>query len=412
MKLLHIADLHFGKSLHECSLIEKDQPYWKDKFLELVSREKPDAVLIAGDVYDRSTPSGEAVKLLDEMITELSEKDIKVFMVSGNHDSGQKLSFGSRLLEKQNIYISGILSEELMHVTLYDEYGPVTFWMMPYIFPALAASVLKDNTIHDYDTAVRRILEKQDIDFSQRNVIIAHQNVTVNGAEAERGGSETMVGGVGAVDYSAFDGFTYVALGHIHAAQPVGRNEVRYAGSPLCYHFSETKQNKKGPVLIELGDVNETPKIDVLLIEPLHNMREITCDFETIIRNEMASDKRNEYVRVVLTDGRSRPDAAEQLRAVFASHGTVMLEIVNEINFSGVSKAPSVTSSSQKSTGEMFRDFFFERNGDTAPDEKENEIIDFLSHEVSSHISEEKCSEPSDDSVEEFLKFIFSQEEK
>lgn len=412
MKLLHIADLHFGKSLHECSLIEEDQPYWKDKFLELVSREKPDAVLIAGDVYDRSTPSGEAVKLLDEMITELSEKNIKVFMVSGNHDSGQKLSFGSRLLEKQNIYISGILSEELMHVTLYDEYGPVTFWMMPYIFPALAASVLKDNTIHDYDTAVRRILEKQNIDFSQRNVIIAHQNVTVNGAEAERGGSETMVGGVGAVDYTAFDGFTYAALGHIHAAQPVGRNEVRYAGSPLCYHFSETKQNRKGPVLIELGDVNEAPKTDVILIEPLHNMREITCDFETIIKNEMESDKRNEYVRVVLTDGRLRPDAAEQLRAVFASHGTVMLEIVNEINFSGVSKAPSVTSSSQKSTGEMFRDFFFERNGDTAPDEKENEIIDFLSHEVSRHIGEEKCSDPSDDSVEEFLKFIFSQEEK
>ena len=345
------------------------------------------------------------------MITELSEKNIKVFMVSGNHDSGQKLSFGSRLLEKQNIYISGILSEELLHVTLYDEYGPVTFWMMPYIFPALAASVLKDNTIHDYDTAVRRILEKQDIDFSQRNVIIAHQNVTVNGAEAERGGSETMVGGVGAVDYTAFDGFTYAALGHIHAAQPVGRNEVRYAGSPLCYHFSETKQNRKGPVLIELGDVNEAPKTDVILIEPLHNMREITGDFETIIKNEMESDKRNEYVRVVLTDGRLRPDAAEQLRAVFASHGTVMLEIVNEINFSGVSKAPSVTSS-QKSTGEMFRDFFFERNGDTAPDEKENEIIDFLSHEVSRHIGEEKCSDPSDDSVEEFLKFIFSQEEK
>lgn len=411
MRLLHIADLHFGKSLHECSLIEEDQPYWKDKFLELVSRDKPDAVLIAGDVYDRSTPSGEAVKLLDEMITELSEKNIKVFMVSGNHDSGQKLSFGSRLLEKQNIYISGILSEELMHVTLYDEYGPVTFWMMPYIFPALAASVLKDNTIHDYDTAVRRILEKQDIDFSQRNVIIAHQNVTVNGAEAERGGSETMVGGVGAVDYTAFDGFTYAALGHIHAAQSVGRNEVRYAGSPLCYHFSETKQNRKGPVLIELGDVNEAPKTDVILIEPLHNMREITGDFETIIKNEMESDKRNEYVRVVLTDGRLRPDAAEQLRAVFASHGTVMLEIVNEINFSGVSKAPSVTSS-QKSTGEMFRDFFFERNGDTAPDEKENEIIDFLSHEVSRHIGEEKCSDPSDDSVEEFLKFIFSQEEK
>lgn len=410
MKLLHIADLHFGKTLHECALIENDQPYWKNKFIELVDTEKPDAILIAGDVYDRSAPSNEAVKLLDEMLTELSERNIPVMMVAGNHDSGQKLSFGSRMLEKQGIHISGILSKKLKSVTLNDEYGPVTFWLMPYVFPSIVAHVLDDDTIHDYDTAVRKLLEKQDIDFSQRNVIIAHQNVTADGAEAERGGSETMVGGVGAVDYRVFDGFTYAALGHIHAAQIVGRKEVRYAGSPLCYHFSETKQSKKGPLLINLGEAGTQPEITTCFIEPLHPMREIPGDFETIKNAELVSDKRNEYIKVVLTDGKIRPDAAEQLRAIFASHGSVMLEIVNDVHVSGTVNVQDSKSAAVKSVGELFNDFFFERSGNRTPDDKERAIIDYLTQDVSEHMGEEKCSDPSDEAVDKFVNFILGQE--
>ena len=231
MKFLHLADLHFGKSIHGVSLLEKgDQKAWVDGFLEMVRSLRPDAVVAAGDIYDRSAPSGDAVALLDGMVTALAELEVPVMLVAGNHDSGQRLSFGGSLLARQNVHISGVLSRQLAHVTLQDRDGPVTFWLMPYLFPALAAQVLEDESIRDYDAAVRRMLAAQDVDFSQRNVLVAHQNVTANGQEAVRGGSESMVGGVGQVDYTAFDGFDYVALGHIHSAYPVGREAVRYAG--------------------------------------------------------------------------------------------------------------------------------------------------------------------------------------
>ncbi len=269
MKFLHLADLHFGKSIYGVSLLEKgDQPVWVERFLQLVCEIQPDVIVIAGDVYDRSSPSGEAVALLDSMITDLAEKEIPVIIVAGNHDSGQRLSFGGSLLAKQRIHISGVLSKELPCVTLSDQEGPVNFWLMPYIFPSLVAQRLEDESIRDYDTAVRRLLELQKIDFSQRNVLIAHQNVTANGQESTRGGSESMVGGVGQVDYSVFEGFDYVALGHIHSSYPVGRETIRYAGSPLCYHFNETKQPVKGPILVELGAKGTLPNIETKSIEP------------------------------------------------------------------------------------------------------------------------------------------------
>lgn len=411
MKLLHISDLHFGKTLHECPLVEEDQPHWKEKFLELVDEIKPDAVLIAGDVYDRSTPSNEAVKLLDEFLTELSAKDIAVLMVSGNHDSGQKLSFGSEIFEKQNVYISGVLRKNLKSVTINDEYGPVTFWLMPYVFPALIASVLEKEKMSDYDTAVRELLSAQNIDFSQRNVLIAHQNVVSEGREAQRGGSETMIGGVGAIDYKAFDGFTYVALGHIHAAQYVGRKEVRYAGSPLCYHFSETRQSKKGPLLVEIGDKNDEVKISTCLIEPIHQLREIVGKFDDVINSELKSEKRNEYIRVVLTDSNLKTDSAEKLRAVFESHGSKMLEIVNEPDFSEKTYTQRENHGVKKNVGELFRDFFFERSGEKTLDNKENAIVEYLTNEVSEHIGEEKCGDPDEKDVDKFLEFIFDGEE-
>ncbi len=260
MKLLHRLDLYLGKSIHGVSLLESgDQPVWVDRFWERVRNLRPDAVVVAGGIYDRNAPSGEAVALLDRMVTVLAELDIPLLMVAGNHASGQRLSFGGSLLAKQQVHISGVLSKTLPHATLTDRHGPVTFWLMPYVFPALVAQVLEGETIRDYHTAVRRLLEEQPVDFSQRNVLVAHQNVTANGQEVLRGGSESMVGGVGQVDYRAFDGFDYVVLGHIHSTYPVGRDAVRYAGSPLCYHFEESKQPRKGPLLVELGKRERLP---------------------------------------------------------------------------------------------------------------------------------------------------------
>ncbi|MDE7428800.1 MAG: exonuclease SbcCD subunit D, partial [Lachnospiraceae bacterium] len=273
MKFLHLSDLHFGKSLYGVSLIDnKDQAYWAERFLEKVEEVQPDAIVIAGDIYDRSAPSGEAVELMDSLLTRLEQLQIPVMMISGNHDSGQKLAFAGDILAKQNVYIAGKPDKELCHVTVQekDRSGEVTFWLMPYLFPAIVAQKLEDDSIGDYETAVRRLLEEQEIDFSKRNVLVAHQNITADGREAERGGSESMVGGVGQIDYRVFDGFDYVALGHIHSSYHVGRKGVRYAGSPLCYHFNETRQPQKGPLLVELGEKNTEVRVQPQIIEPLH----------------------------------------------------------------------------------------------------------------------------------------------
>ena len=189
MKFLHLADLHLGKTIAGVSLLESgDQPRWVEDFLALAAETAPDAVLIAGDVYDRSAPSGDAVQLLDRLLTGLAGLHIPSLLVAGNHDSGQRLAFAGDLLKKQQVHIAGMLPPggALEHVTLEDAYGPVTFWLLPYVFPALAAQALGDESIRDYDTAVRRLLAAQKIDFSQRNVLLAHQNVTCGGAEAPR----------------------------------------------------------------------------------------------------------------------------------------------------------------------------------------------------------------------------------
>ena len=256
MRFLHLADLHFGKSIYGLSLLDNgDQKHWVERFLDLAREAKPDAVVIAGDVYDRSAPPGAAVQLLSDMLTALAEMGVPVLMTAGNHDSAQRLAFAHALLAREGLHISADLfaSGALTRVSLADAHGPVDFWLMPYVFPALAEQALGLEGLRGYDAAVRALLSRQPVDFSRRNVLVAHQNVTARGVEALRGGSESMVGGVGQVEYTAFDGFDYVALGHIHAACPVGRETVRYAGSPLCYHFDETRQRAKGPVLVELG---------------------------------------------------------------------------------------------------------------------------------------------------------------
>ena len=384
MKFLHLADLHFGNSIHGVSLLENgDQPTWTDRFLELVREIRPDAIVIAGDVYDRSAPAGDAVSLLDKMITTLAEMEIPVMIVAGNHDSGQRMSFGGSLLAKQNVHISGVVSKEIPHVTLSDQDGPVTFWLMPYVFPALVAQKLEDDSIHDYDTAIRKLLAAQDIDFSQRNVLIAHQNVTASGQEAVRGGSESMVGGVGQVDYTAFDGFDYVALGHIHAAYPVGRDTVRYAGSPLCYHFDETKQPTKGPVLVELGPKGCVTMIDTKVIAPLHPMREIRGSYSEIQAAELQNFSEGEYIRIVLTDRRPEPEIYSFFHELFEKRGSIVMELTSEYSpFQAMPSTSPESTAVEKAIEDLFMDFYSERYDGGSPDQKTQELLRFVGEQV------------------------------
>ncbi len=378
MKFFHLADLHLGKSLHGVNLLDSgDQPHWVGQFLELAESVRPDAVLIAGDVYDRGAPAAGAVEQLNRLLTGLTDLGIRVLLVPGNHDSPRRLAFGRKLLARQGLHIAPplVAPGRLTSVTLEDEYGPVDFWLMPYLFPALAGEAL-GTELRDYDAAVRALLSAQDIDRSRRNVIVAHQNVTAGGVEAERGGSETMVGGVGQVDYTAFDGFEYAALGHIHAGYAVGRSAVRYAGSPLCYHFSETRQAPKGPLLVELGPKGSEPSVTLLPLEPLHRLRALEGSYESLRAAETARTEGGEYVSVTLTDRRITPEISDDLHSLYEARGSLLMELISTWRAEGGEGGLTTSALREKGLAELFADFYAQRYPGTVPDAAEQALLD------------------------------------
>ena len=380
MLFLHISDLHLGKVIHGVSMLENgDQPYWVNHFLSLTKELQPDAVLISGDVYDRGSPSGAAVELLSRLVEGLASMGVCVLLVDGNHDSGQRLAFARDILARQNVHIAGTVERTLTHVTLQDEYGPVTFWLMPYIFPAAVAQVLDDETIRDnrdYGEAARRLLAAQEIDTSARNVLLAHQYVTAFGVAPQQGGSESSVGGVGQIDYTVFDDFDYVALGHIHAAYPVGRETVRYAGSPMCYHFNETRQAAKGPVLVNLGPKGALPVIETRLIHPLHPMREMRGEFETLREKELERKSEGEYLRLVITDQPMTPEVSDFFQKLAEQRGSVLMERVSEYRrFSEDIRGLASGAIREKTLEELFADFFAHQRGGEEPDRDDLDLL-------------------------------------
>lgn len=400
MRFIHLADLHLGKSLHGVNLLESgDQPVWVDRFLALAADVRPDAVLIAGDVYDRGAPAAGAVELLSRLITGLTALGIAVLAVPGNHDSAPRLAFGRELLARAGFHPAPPLRAPglLTRVTLTDEHGPVDFWLMPYLFPALAAEAL-GTELRDYDAAVRAVLAAQPIDPARRNVLVAHQNVTAGGVESERGGSESAVGGVGQVEYTAFDAFDYAALGHIHAGFPEGRPAVRYAGSPLCYHFNETKQPAKGPLLVELGAKGSAPSLTLLPIEPLHRLRALEGPYEALraeltgsvpaqrgaeeagrlpalpTQDEGLPATRGDYLRITLTDRRVTPELAEDLRALCEARGGLLMELRSVWQEAQGEAALRASALREQGLAELFAEFCAQRSG-TEPGEAELALL-------------------------------------
>lgn len=413
MRFIHLADLHLGKTIYGTSLTDSgDQHVWVERFLELAERIRPDAVGIAGDVYDRGLPPGKAAQLLSHMLTRLADMEIPVFIAAGNHDSIYHLSFLSSLLASRQVYISRPLdrSAKLMHVTLKDEYGPVTFWLLPYVFPALAAQALGDWEIRDYDIAVRRILKAQKVDFTQRNVIIAHQNVTAGGQEAIRGGSESMVGGIGQVDYTAFDGFDYAALGHIHSSYPVGRESVRYAGTPLAYHFNETRQPAKGPLLVTLAGKDEKIKIERQEIEPLHRMREIRGTYDGIRAGMLADSRKNEYLKIVLTDRRITPEISDFLHKTARAGGSTVMELTSEYSvFMGETATGNGGDMREKPVEKLFAEFYSERTSGTEPSDPDLELMAFVGEMARE--TADGGNEPDEQDFRKIVDYVLAQEE-
>ena len=312
MKFLHLSDLHLGKRVNEVSMLD-DQDYILHQILEITDAEHPDAVVIAGDIYDKSVPSGEAVTLFDWFLVALAKRRVPVLLISGNHDSPERLSFGSRLLDASGIHISPVYNGEVRPITLQDERGPVHFWLLPFLKPAHVKRFFPDEPIESYTDACRAAITQMNVDFSARNVLVTHQFVTgASTCESE----ELSVGGTDNVDASVFEGFDYVALGHIHGPQNIGSSRIRYCGTPLKYSFSEASHNKS-VTIVSLGAKGDL-ELQLCPLYPKHDLREIRGSFASVTDREFyANTDTDDYLHIILTDEEDVPEAVGKLRRIY-----------------------------------------------------------------------------------------------
>lgn len=313
MKFMHISDLHLGKRVNEFSMIE-DQDYILRQILQIAKKEKTEGLLIAGDVYDKSVPSAEAVQLLDEFLTKAAAMGMSVYLISGNHDSAERLSFGSRLLrEAERIYISPVFDGNVEPVRMLDLYGPVNVWLLPFIKPAMVRRFYPDAEIVTYDDAFRTVVESLEVNPKERNILVAHQFVT-GAARCES--EEVSVGGVDNVDASIMDDFDYVALGHIHGPQKIGRETLRYCGTPLKYSFSEAN-HEKSVTIVELQEKGNIA-LSTVPLTPLRDMREIKGTYEEVtLRENYEHTNVHDYLHITLTDEEDIPNVMERLRVIY-----------------------------------------------------------------------------------------------
>ena len=381
MKFLHLADLHIGKRVCEHSMLE-EQVYILGKVLDAVRTENPDAVLIAGDVYDKSVPSAEAVAVLDDFLVKLSETGTKVFVLSGNHDSAERIAFGGRLMESRGVYVSPVYDGRFAPVTLKDECGELDVWMLPFVRPATVRACLESDeqrdAVTDYTAAMRAAIAQMKFTEGRRNVLVAHQFVT----GAERSESEENVGGLDNVDASVFEKFDYVALGHIHKPQNVAKDDggtvrARYSGTPLKYSLSEAS-HKKSITVVEVGAAGAVTgdlfagagmraalQIREIPLAPQHDMREIRGTYAAVVspefRNAQIAEGKNldDFVYVKLTDENDVPDAAQKLRGIYPN--LMMLDYDNE-RTRNQKIAVGVEAVEQKTPMQLFGEFFYEMN--------------------------------------------------
>lgn len=321
MKFLHISDLHFGKKLNEFSLIE-DQQFIVYKILQAIDELKPDAVLIAGDIYDKGIPTIEAVKLFDTFLCRLAERKLEVFIISGNHDSPERMTCGASLMETSGIHFSRAYDGTVCKYELSDKNGPVNIYLLPYIKPAIVKAALEAQgkadeaeNITSYDSAVEAAISQMKVDWSQRNVLIAHQFVT---GSARCDSEDISIGGSDNISAELFSKFDYVALGHLHGMQKAGGENIRYSGSPLKYSFSEVN-HKKGGLMVELEEKGSL-KVKPVLFVPQHDLRCIKGTYEELTLKkywEQMGDSINDYLHITLTDEEEIPEGFARLQLIY-----------------------------------------------------------------------------------------------
>lgn len=373
MKFMHLSDLHIGKRVNEYSMLE-DQSYILEQILRLVDEEKPEAVVIAGDIYDKSVPGGDAVLLFDRFLTQLAERKAPVFLISGNHDSPERLSFARELLTQSGVYISEVYEGKIQKVALQDGYGVVNFYLFPFLKPAVVKHFMPEKEITDYQSAMEAVVESLDVDFSERNVFVVHQFLT--GAVRSES-EEVSVGGLDDISASVFDGIDYVALGHIHKPQQVGRETVRYCGTPLKYSFSEAGHEKT----VTFVDMKEKGKIKITerKLVPLRDMRKLKGSYLELTDPEHYRDTRVEdYLAITLTDEEDIPEVMGKLSSIYPN--IMKLEYDNRrTRAAGIKDVPGAAD--RKTPAELFEEFYEKQNG-TPMSEEQREYVAALIEDI------------------------------
>ncbi|MBQ2960661.1 MAG: exonuclease SbcCD subunit D [Oscillospiraceae bacterium] len=373
MRFIHLSDLHIGKRVNEISMIE-DQQYILSAIIRIVDEQQPEAVVIAGDVYDKSVPSAEAVTLLDDFLCRLAKRNMPVLIISGNHDSPERLAFGGRLMEGAGIYVSPVYGGKLEPVVLEDAKGEVKFWMLPFVKPSHVKRFFPEQKIESYTDALRVAVSDMGIDVSQRNVLITHQFVT--GAETCES-EEISVGGTDNVDASVFADFDYVALGHIHGPQNIGSQRIRYCGTPLKYSFSEVK-HEKSVTLVELGSKGEL-EVSTLPLEPKRDLREIKGTYDELTaRSFYEGTAVDDYLHVTLTDEDDIPEAVGRLRVIYPNIMKLSYDNARTRSSNVISAVEDVQ---RKSQLQLFEELY-ELQNDRAMSEEQRGFVQGLIEEI------------------------------
>lgn len=363
MRFLHLSDLHLGKRVNEFSMLE-DQAYILKEILNIIDEQKVEAVLIAGDIYDKVIPSAEAVRLLDDFLTRIAARELPVFLISGNHDSAERVAFGSRLMSSRQIYLSPVFESDVEPITISDRYGEINIYMLPFVKPSLVKRVYPEEEIITYQDAVNAAVQHMQIDTDKRNILLAHQFVT---GAARCDSEELSVGGVDDVDASVFEGFEYVALGHLHGPQKIGKETVRYSGTPLKYSFSEAS-HKKAAVIVDVEEKG-TVKIQQIPLVPKHDMREIRGTYMEVTALDFYKDMNTEdYLHITLTDEEDIPDAIVKLRTIYPN---IMKLSYDNLRTRAAVTVRGTAEVEEKSPMELLREFYELQNNQPMTDEQE-----------------------------------------
>lgn len=363
MKIMHLSDLHIGKKVNEYSMLQ-DQIYILKEILQIIDDEKVETVIIAGDVYDRSLPPNEALGLFDEFLYQLSGRNVNVFVISGNHDSPERISYCGRMMTENKIFLSPVYDGNVKPITLNDDYGEVNFYLLPFVRPADIRRYFPDENIENYTDAVKVAIDNMNVDFSERNILVTHQFVT--GAELSES-EDIIVGGTDNVSSEVFDGFDYVALGHIHREQTVGKDNIRYCGTPLKYSFSEAKHIKSVTIL----DFNDKGNIEYskIPLTPFRDMREIRGTYyELTLKSSYESTNTEDYLHITLTDEEDIPDAIGKLRSIYPN---IMKLDYDNLRTRGSGTVDAIENIESKSPFELFADLFKQQNNQDMSEEQE-----------------------------------------